>query len=165
MNVAVSSSDKRNLAAALVAGQLLLLGTQALLRRRSRQPDWPRPPIVRVAAAALAVGGGAIVVAGSGALGRGLTASPLPNERAQLRTDGPYGRVRHPIYSGVIALSLARTLDSQDGRQAVLTTALVLLLRVKSAFEEAALRHRFDDYPSYAAMTPRFIPRVRQPSP
>jgi len=165
VNVALPTSGERKLAATLVACQLLLLGTQALLRRRSRKPDWPRPPVVRVATAALAVGGGVILIAGAGALGRGLTASPLPNEHAQLRTGGLYRRMRHPIYSGLIALSLARTLDSRDHRQAVLSSALILLLRGKSSFEERALGRRFADYPAYAAATPRFIPRLRPSSP
>ena len=116
---------------------------------------------IRVACAGLAVGGSGFLLVGAGTLGRSLTISPLPSERAQLRTDGLYGLVRHPIYSGIIALSLARTLQSRDRRQAALTALLIVLLRGKSSFEENALRQRFAEYPSYAAATPRFLPRLR----
>jgi protein-S-isoprenylcysteine O-methyltransferase Ste14 len=158
VTLAEPRSDQRYEAAALVAGQIVLLGAQAFLRRRSRPPDWPGSIPVRVASAGLAIGGSAILVIGSCSLGRGLTVSPLPNEHAQLRTDGLYGLVRNPIYSGVIALSLARTLHSRDRRQAALTAMLILLLEGKSSFEENALRQRFAQYPSYAAATPRFVP-------
>jgi len=153
-------SDERYRAAAFVAGQIALLGAQALLRRRTRPPDWRRSMPVRAATGVLAIGGSAILAIGSGSLGRGLTVSPLPNEHAQLRTDGPYGLIRHPIYSGVIALSLARTLRSRDRRQAALTAMLIVLLEGKSSFEEKALRQRFADYSSYAAGTPRFVPHL-----
>jgi protein-S-isoprenylcysteine O-methyltransferase Ste14 len=113
---------------------------------------------VRAASAGLAVGGSAILISGGASLGRGLTISPLPNDHARLRTDGLYGVVRHPIYSGVIALSLARTLQSRDRRQVALTAALILLLATKSYCEKNELRRRFAEYPSYAAVTPRFVP-------
>jgi protein-S-isoprenylcysteine O-methyltransferase Ste14 len=152
-------SDEGYLAAAFVGGQILLLGAQALLRRRTR-PDWGRSTTVRATTSVLALGGSAILAIGSGALGRGLTVSPLPNDHAQLRTNGLYGLVRHPIYSGVIALSLARTLHSRDRRQAALTAMLIVLLEGKSSFEEKALRRRFAEYDSYAGATPRFVPRI-----
>jgi protein-S-isoprenylcysteine O-methyltransferase Ste14 len=151
-------SDEDYRAAAFVAGQILLLGAQALLRRRARPPDWGRSTAVRATTGGLALGGGAILAVGSGSLGRGLTVSPLPNDHAQLRTDGLYGLVRHPIYSGVIALSLARTLHSRDRRQVALTAMLIVLLEGKSSFEEKALRQRFAEYSTYAAGTPRFVP-------
>lgn len=158
MTFAKPRLDQRYQAGAFVAGQVVLLSAQALLRRRSRRPDWAAPTPVRVATVALAVGGSAILLIGAGSLGRGLTVSPLPNQRAQLRTQGLYALVRHPIYSGVIALSVARTLHSRDRRQAALTALLILLFEAKSSFEEHALRQRFAEYPAYAAATPRFFP-------
>jgi protein-S-isoprenylcysteine O-methyltransferase Ste14 len=139
-----------------VAAQVALLAAQAMLRRRR---DWPTPAPVRVVACALGACGAAIVAAGSASLGSGLTASPLPNARTELRTDGLYRHVRHPIYTGVIAISCARTLSSGDHRQATLSAALVLLLLGKSHLEERALSSRFNEYPAYAGATPRFIPR------
>ena len=79
---------------------------------------------------------------------------------AELRTNGLYRHVRHPIYAGGLAMSWARTVASGDRRQLALTAALTLLFYGKSTLEESALSRRFSDYPSYAAATPRFVPRV-----
>ncbi len=150
-------ATERQLAAAAVAAQVVLLAAQALLKRRD---DWPTPAPVRLAAGAVAMGGAAVLATAGLSLGRGLTASPLPNTHAELRTDGLYRHVRHPIYAGAIAMSWARTVNSGDRRQAVLSAALVFLLYGKSIVEEQALSRRFSDYESYAARTPRFVPRV-----
>ena len=141
----------------LVLVQVGLLGAQALLRRRQ---DWPTPTGLRVAAALAGAAGVAVIVRAGLSLGPGLTASPLPNARAELRTDGLYRHVRHPIYSAVILLSAARTVASADARQAAVSIALGSLLYGKSSFEERALARRFPDYPAYAARTPRFVPRM-----
>jgi len=153
----VQEDSERRLARALVWAQVGLLGAQVLLRSRR---DWTPPPLVSLAAGLTGAAGLSVLAAAGLSLGRGLTASPLPNEHAELRTAGLYRAVRHPIYSGVIAMSLARTVASGDRRQAALSAALVSLLYGKSTFEERALAQRFPDYPQYAARTPRFVPRV-----
>jgi len=156
--VVFDDRSEARVARVLVCGQVGLLGAQALLRRRQ---DWPTPTGLRVAAG-LAGAAGIAVLAGAGrSLGRGLTASPLPNARAELRTDGLYRHVRHPIYSAVILLSVARTVASGNARQAAVSVTLGSLLYGKSSFEERALARRFPDYPAYAARTPRFVPRMR----
>jgi protein-S-isoprenylcysteine O-methyltransferase Ste14 len=145
--VVFDDGSEARVARVLVFVQVGLLGAQALLRRRQ---DWPTPTGLRVA-----------VMVGAGlSLGPGLTVSPLPNARAQLRTDGLYRYIRHPIYSAVILVSVARTVASGDARQAAVSIALGSLLYGKSRFEERALARRFPDYPAYAARTPRFVPRV-----
>jgi len=156
--VVFDDRSEARVARVLVFGQVGLLGAQALLRRRQ---DWPTPTGLRIAAG-LAGAAGLAVLAGAGrSLGRGLTASPLPNARAELCTDGLYRHVRHPIYSAVILLSVARTVASGNARQAAVSVTLGSLLYGKSSFEERALARRFPDYPAYAARTPRFVPRMR----
>jgi len=110
------ASEKR-LAVAAVAAQVALLTAQAVLNRRH---DWPTPAPVKVGAGTVALIGAAVLATASSSLGRGLTASPLPNSHSELRTDGLYRHVRHPIYAGVIAISWARTAASGDRRQAAL---------------------------------------------
>ncbi|HWF42510.1 MAG TPA: isoprenylcysteine carboxylmethyltransferase family protein [Acidothermaceae bacterium] len=139
-----------------MAAQAALLTAQALLKRRH---DWPTPTSVKLVAGVVAVAGGAVILAAGSSLGRGLTASPLPNPHAELRTDGPYRYVRHPIYTGVIAMSWARTVASGDRRQVALSAVLMARFYGKSTLEERMLARRFSAYPSYAAGIPRFIPR------
>lgn len=148
---------EQRFALAAVAAQVTLLTAQAVLNPGH---DWPTPAPLKVGAGTVALIGAAVLATAGSSLGRGLTASPLPNSHAELRTDGLYRQVRHPIYAGVIAMSWARTAASGDRRQAVLSAALVLLFYGKSTLEERVMTRRFNAYSSYAAGVPRFIPRL-----
>jgi len=141
----------------LVAAQVLLLAANLLPRRRQ---DWPTPPWLQTTASTVG-GAGAIICAGAAlALGRGLTASPLPNERTVLHDQGLYAVVRHPIYSGLLLTVGARTLSSGDRRQLGVFALLAALLHYKAAFEERMLGEKFPEYAEYAGRTPRLVPRV-----
>ncbi len=101
-------------------------------------------------------------------LGRGLTASPMPNARAQLQVDGLYAWVRHPIYTAVLLFGLGRVVGTVGSTRVfwsvVFFAALVAWLVAKSTWEEARLRERFPGYGDYASATARFVPRsVRRP--
>jgi protein-S-isoprenylcysteine O-methyltransferase Ste14 len=98
-----------------------------------------------------------MVVAGT-ALGRGLTAAPLPNSHAALRSGGLHRVVRHPICTGLLLLAVALTLTSGSLWTLSACVALVALINVKARWEERHLARRFPGYPGYAARTPRFIP-------
>ncbi len=110
--------------------------------------------------AAVVLGLLVMVVAGLG-LGRGLTAAPLPNEHAQLRTGGLYRFVRHPIYTGLLAFAAGEAARSGSWVVAGCALALVVLIGFKARWEEQRLAERFADYPAYAARTPRFVPFSR----
>ena len=109
------------------------------------------------------ISGAGLVIAGVAAAGLGpaLTPSPLPSPQAQLRRDGMFERVRHPIYSGLLLLGAGRLLTAGRRRVAP-AVALTLLLAAKARWEERLMSTRFPDYPSYAATTPRFIPAMRR---
>ena len=98
-------------------------------------------------------------------LGRSLTATPVPNRRATLRTTGPYRFVRHPIYSGVVMIVLAMAIRSTNILGFGLGAATVGFFHWKSSWEEARLTERFPEYRAYAARTPRFVPRPRRDRP
>lgn len=150
-------------ARALVAAQAALLAGLAVLPKRR---DWPVPTVVRLSGGLAVVAGAGIAAVGASALGRGLTALPLPNEHAELRTGGLYGRVRHPVYTGVLLAAGAKTVTSGSRWTLAAFAALVLLLNGKARFEERHLIARFPGYPDYADRTPRFIPGRRdRPSP
>ena len=97
-------------------------------------------------------------------LGRGLTASPLPNANAQLQVDGPYAWVRHPIYTAVLLFGLGRVVGTVGSTRLIWSVAgfaaLVAWLVAKSTWEEARLRERFPGYDDYASGTARFVPRI-----
>jgi protein-S-isoprenylcysteine O-methyltransferase Ste14 len=156
----VPDATNRRTARLLVAGQAALLAALAVLPRRH---DWPLPPVLRATAVLLAGSGVGVVAAASTSLGKGLTALPIPNERAELRTGGLYRYVRHPVYTGVLSAALARTVLLRNRWAVPVTAGLVALLTVKARFEEAHLRARFAGYDAYARRTPRFAPSVRRP--
>lgn len=149
-----AGSDVRT-ARLLVAGQFALIGILVLLPRRH---DWPVPTTLTVALRAATVVGVALMGIGATGLGRGLTATPLPNTHAQLRTGGLYRFVRHPIYSGLLLTMASLTAASGSGLRLLTLGALFVLLSVKARWEEKRLSQRFEGYAEYAARTPRFLP-------
>ena len=144
----------------LVAGQFVLIAILVLLPGRH---DWPVPAALTVVCTVATVLGLAVMVIGATGLGRGLTATPLPNAHAQLRTGGLYRFARHPIYSGLMLTMGSITVASGSGFRLLTLGVLVLLLTVKARWEETRLTERFEGYASYAARTPRFVPiRLRR---
>jgi len=144
----------------LVAGQFALIGILVVLPARH---DWPVPAALTVACTVATIIGLAVMVIGATALGRGLTATPLPNAYAQRRTGGLYRFARHPIYSGLLLTMASLTVASGSGFRLLTLGVLVPLLTVKARWEETRLTQRFEGYANYAARTPRFVPvRLRR---
>ena len=111
-------------------------------------PEWPSGArgILSVVGAVIAVAGAAVAVLSARALGGALTPFPRPVEGAELVESGPYGVVRHPVYSGGILFFAGWSLYA--GLVAlVLTSVLAVLWAGKTAVEE---RHLRDVYPAYA---------------
>ena len=83
----------------------------------------------------------------------------------ELVTAGPYSVVRHPIYTGFIALMLGIWAASASwlvGASGFLLTLSVPVFRLR--IEELELRQRFTmRYAEYEQSTPRFFPRVFSP--
>jgi protein-S-isoprenylcysteine O-methyltransferase Ste14 len=152
---AVPSAATRRTAWLMVLAQFVLLGLIVGLPDRH---DWVLPVAVTRACIVAAVIGVVPMVIAALALGRGLTAAPLPNEHTQLRTTGLYRHVRHPIYTGLLLFAIACSVRSSSTRVAATCMLLIVLINVKARWEERRLTQRFADYAAYAAHTPRFIP-------
>lgn len=155
------SAAARRTAWLMVLGQFALLGLIVGLPGRH---DWTLPATVTRACVAAAVAGVVVMVVGASALGRGLTAAPLPNQHAKLRTSGLYRYVRHPIYTGLLLFATAYSVRSGSGWVAAACGLLIVLINVKASWEEHHLAQRFPDYAAYAHHTPRFIPLRRRPT-
>ena len=85
--------------------------------------------------------------------------SIFPEARHLVR-HGPYGLVRHPLYSAHV-VTYALIALPRFGAAALVLVAIGItgeVLRARN--EENVLRAAFPDYDGYAAHTPRFIPRL-----
>lgn len=104
---------------------------------------------------------GFVILAVSGlALGKSLTAHPIPGKNAQLVTSGLYKFVRHPIYSGLILLGFGLSISGGFFPHLIFFAALLFLLNYKAKFEEQLLLARYPGYAAYSAKTGRFLPRL-----
>lgn len=122
---------------------------------------WPTPTAVRRLGDVLFIGGILFVAAASLRLGRSLTPTPVPNQSGELTTSGLYRLVRHPIYTGVLALVVGLTIRSGNLLCLVVGLVLIVFFNVKARWEEERLASTYTGYRAYADRTPRFIPRPR----
>ena len=143
-----------------VAVQFLLI---ALLFTAPRQaePYGAFSDVVGIVGVAVIALGAVILVTSFVRLGRSLTANPVPKEDGVLVTSGLYGRVRHPIYFGLLVLAIGVVLDAGWWPQIVIALMLYFLLNIKAQFEEDLLRKKYPEYKAYALKTPRFFPRIK----
>lgn len=121
---------------------------------------WPDP--VRwwlKGVAVVLVFGGALVIAKSArALGAGLTPFPRPSAGGELVESGPFGVVRHPVYSGGIlffaGVSLALSPWALAG-----TALLAVMWGLKARVEERFLLAHYPGYSEYCKRTrARLVP-------
>jgi protein-S-isoprenylcysteine O-methyltransferase Ste14 len=117
-------------------------------------PGWPDSSRwwLKGTGALIAIGGAVVIASAARALGSGLTPFPRPAEGAELVEDGPYGVVRHPIYSGgilfVAGISLALSWWALVG-----TAALTAVWALKARVEERLLAARYPAYAEYCERT------------
>ncbi len=122
---------------------------------------WSAPDWLRSLCRIVQYVGLAILLVGAVNLGRSLTALPTPVPHGELRTGGLYRWMRHPIYTGVMALTLGGAVPSGNPIRLACAIGLVLLFMLKARWEEGRLRERYPDYAAYAAGVPRFVPGAR----
>lgn len=146
-----------------VAGQFVLLALVGVGPRTvPGLPLWN----AALAQSAFALGALALVfgalIAGWGmiALGENLTPLPFPKDNGALVESGPYGLVRHPIYSGLIFASFGFGMLVHGWLTISFAVLLFVLLDIKSRREEQWLAEKFPSYPSYRRRVRKLIPFV-----
>jgi protein-S-isoprenylcysteine O-methyltransferase Ste14 len=82
----------------------------------------------------------------------------MPVVGGELHSNGLFRSVRHPIYSGIIAIAIGSAVRSGSAVVAAATLLLIGWLMLKARWEERLLLDRYPGYASYAARTPRFVP-------
>lgn len=141
----------------LVVGQFILIGI--MIGLPAGDLAWRGNPFTELFAQLSFLFGLVVMLWAGVVLGRSLTAHPMPNQRAELRTTGPYGLARHPIYTGLIAVALGTAVGAASWAHIVVASALFGLLAYKARFEESLLVDRFgDSYVEYGSQVGRFLP-------
>ncbi|KAJ8906994.1 hypothetical protein NDN08_003477 [Rhodosorus marinus] len=87
---------------------------------------------------------------------------PKPTPDSELRTDGIYGKVRHPIYSGVLISTLGYAVATGSPARIALAAALAYFFTRKIQVEEEFLEEKYgDDYTDYQQNVPfKLFPKV-----
>ncbi len=110
--------------------------------------------------AALLLGGVLLAAAGVVNLGKNLTPLPSPKKNASLVVAGAYRLVRHPIYSGIIFISLGWGLWLNSWPVIGYALLLLIFFDIKSRYEERLLLAKFQEYAAYRRRVKKLIPFV-----
>jgi protein-S-isoprenylcysteine O-methyltransferase Ste14 len=128
-------------------------------------PEWvarlslPLPQPVRLLGAGVCVASLAHLVRVHRALGRHWSASLRLRDDHRLVTQGPYRRVRHPMYTALIGNMTGLCLLSANLLIVVPRLVQVFLLLLRTRKEESMMLSRFgEEYRSYMARTGRLLP-------
>jgi protein-S-isoprenylcysteine O-methyltransferase Ste14 len=97
------------------------------------------------------------------ALGKMWSISPdVVQAHHQLRTDGPYGITRHPIYTGLTGMLLGTTLFNGLGTLTLVPILGVSLWATRIPVEERLMSATFpEEYARYRERVPQLVPGLR----
>ena len=108
----------------------------------------------------------AVLLVGVGSLGSllvlwrlGKSFSIMPEAR-RLVTGGPYALARHPLYTVEMVTICGTALQFAAPWSWVLAAAVLMLLWIRSHYEEQVLEAAYPEYAAYRTRTKRFIPGV-----
>lgn len=120
-------------------------------------------PWVQVLGLAVLIGSTAFALWARAALGTMWSIAPVVKDHHQLRTDGPYGVTRHPIYTGLLGMLLGTVLVAGLARSLVILPVAIVLFEIKLRGEEKLLVASFPkDYPRYRRRVPQLVPGLRR---
>jgi protein-S-isoprenylcysteine O-methyltransferase len=121
----------------------------------------PYTDSILVAAAILCVGGVSFCFWARAVLGRNWSGSVTLKENHELIVRGPYRLVRHPIYTGLLAMVISTVI--QQGHLAGIIGLILIFVNlwIKSSYEEEVMVKQFpDQYPAYRERVGRIIPFI-----
>jgi protein-S-isoprenylcysteine O-methyltransferase Ste14 len=158
------TSVRRGLNSASVLWRIGVFIVAVILSRGVAMGVIPRPaPFpygVQLVGVALAVFGIGFAIWARFTLGSNWGMPMTLREKPELVTRGPYGFVRHPIYTGLIFAMLGTGLTVGSWWLLILLIALGYFLISLRQEEKDMVQHFPDAYPAYKARTKRLIPFV-----
>lgn len=144
-----------------------LVGMQVALFVVLAVLPWRTPSLLSIALALpFLVLGGWLGLAAFSTLGNALTPTPVPIPGAGLRTHGPYARVRHPIYTAVLSVTLAALIVAGSWWSWAWGVVIFLFFWSKSRWEDTLLAREYGvEWDVWAQRTGALIPRRRRSAP
>jgi protein-S-isoprenylcysteine O-methyltransferase Ste14 len=121
----------------------------------------PHTDALLVAAAILCICGVGFCFWARAILGRNWSGSVTLKENHELIVRGPYRLVRHPIYTGLLAMVVATAIQQGHIGGIIGLILISVSLWIKSSHEEEVMRKQFpDQYPAYRERVKRIIPFI-----
>ena len=123
---------------------------------------WPRSEVSYFVGLAVLLAGVAFAVWARVHLGGNWSGTVTVKEDHELIRTGPYGYVRHPIYTGLITGLIGTAICAGTLRAALGAGIITAALYVKSRTEERFMRETFPgEYQKYGAEVPALIPLTK----
>tara|TARA_B100000579_G_scaffold272693_1_gene225242 strand:- start:64 stop:621 length:558 start_codon:yes stop_codon:yes gene_type:complete len=94
-------------------------------------------------------------------LGDNLTPLPYPMIESNLIKNNSYKINRHPLYKGILLISLGKCIFSLSLIHLFLFISLAYILKIKALKEEAILKIKFPEYEKYIKEVPAIIKNVK----
>ena len=94
-------------------------------------------------------------------LGENITPLPYPMNESSLIKNDSYQNVRHPIYKGLLFISLGICILSLSLIHLCLLLSLAYILKKKALKEEEMLKIKFPEYKKYIKEVPAIIKKIK----
>ncbi len=94
-------------------------------------------------------------------LGENLTPLPYPMNESNLIKNNSYQNVRHPIYQGLLLISLGICVFLMSLIHLSLLISLTYILKIKALKEEERLKIKFPEYRKYIKEVPAITKRIK----
>ncbi len=94
-------------------------------------------------------------------LGENLTPLPYPMNESKLIKNNSYQNTRHPLYKGLLFISLGICIFSLSLIHLFLLISLTYILKTKALKEEERLKIKFPEYKKYIKEVPAIIKKIK----
>tara|TARA_Y100001968_G_scaffold231025_1_gene213844 strand:- start:174 stop:731 length:558 start_codon:yes stop_codon:yes gene_type:complete len=94
-------------------------------------------------------------------LGDNLTPLPFPMNESNLIRNNSYKSNRHPLYKGILLISLGICIFSLSLVHLFLFISLAYILKIKALKEEEMLKIKFPEYEKYIQEVPAIIKNIK----
>tara|TARA_B100000965_G_scaffold385898_1_gene387589 strand:+ start:187 stop:747 length:561 start_codon:yes stop_codon:yes gene_type:complete len=145
------------------------LFSQMLLILLHLIPPYPKIPNIAfsiniffiIIGLAISIQGLIIVIKAFIDLGNNLTPLPYPMNESSLIKNNSYKNNRHPLYKGILFISLGICIFYLSLIHLFLLVSLAYILRTKALKEEERLKIKFTEYEKYIEEVPAIIKNVK----